>query len=485
MEHNFNPEKCTTALNSIRAVVGEQGWLDDPAKMAAYLTESRGLFQGQALAVVSPSCREEVAEVVRLCNQSEIGIVPQGGNTGRCGGAVPVEGHREIILSLGRMNRIRSTDPLNYTITVEAGCILADIQAAARAVDRLFPLSLGAEGSCQIGGNLATNAGGTNVLRYGNTRDLTLGLEVVLPTGEIWNGLHGLRKDNTGYHLKDLFIGSEGTLGIITAATLKLFPLPRDIQTAMAALSDLDGCVELLARARAASGDAVSTFELISRTGLEFALRHMADCRDPFADPHDWYVLIVFSGTRTNMGMRDLLEAMLAEARQDGLIRDTVLAGSHAQSEALWGLREGMVEAQRFEGGSIKHDVSVPLSRIPEFIRMANERVKQKLPDIRVCAFGHVGDGNIHYNLTQPVGMDKSEFLGMWNRFNRIVHDLVLAMGGSFAAEHGIGRLKVGEMAHYKSATELNLMRKIKRAIDPGGIMNSGKVVPKPGCHEQ
>lgn len=485
MEHYFHSEKFLATLDSIRTVVGKQGWLDEPAKMAAYLTESRGLFQGQALAIVSPSCSEEVAEVVALCNQGGIGIVPQGGNTGRCGGAIPVEGQREIILSLERMNRIRSVDPLNYTITVETGCILTDVQAAAEAVDRLFPLSLGAEGSCQIGGNLATNAGGTNVLRYGNTRDLTLGLEVVLPTGEIWNGLSGLRKDNTGYHLKDLFIGSEGTLGIITAATLKLFPLPKDIQTAMVALNDLDSCVELLALARTASGDMVNTFELISRTGLEFALRHLSGCRDPFADPHEWYVLVVFSGTRPNMGMRDLLEAMLAEAWEDGLVQDAVLAESNAQTEALWGLREGLVEAQRFEGGSIKHDISVPLSRIPEFIRLANDRVRQELPHIRVCAFGHLGDGNIHYNLTQPIGMNKLEFLGMWNHFNRIVHDLALAMGGSFAAEHGIGRLKVGDMAHYKSATELELMRKIKRAIDPGGIMNAGKVVPEPGRHEQ
>jgi len=466
-------------LELVRAVVDEAGWLDEPAAMAPYLTEDRGLFHGRARAVVSPASISEVAAVMRLCNERGIGVVPQGGNTGRCGGAVPQEAGSEIILSLRRMNRIRDIDPLNYTLTVEAGCILADLRAAAERADRFFPLSLGAEGSCQIGGNLATNAGGNNVLRYGNARDLTLGLEVVLPTGEIWDGLTGLRKNNTGYDLKDLFIGAEGTLGIITAAVLRLFPLPKDIQTAWVALRDLDAGIALLARARATSGDAISTFELISRTGLEFALRHTSGCRDPFAIPYDWYVLLVFSGTRPEAGMRERLESMLSEAWEDGQILDAVIAQSKAQANGLWRLREGIVEGQRFEGGSIKHDIAVPVSRVPAFIRTANARVAEELPGIRPCVFGHLGDGNIHYNLSQPLAMDRTEFLGMWGHFNRIVNDIAVALGGSFSAEHGIGRLKVGEMARYKSAIELDLMRRIKVALDPKGIMNPGKVVPR------
>jgi FAD/FMN-containing dehydrogenase len=473
----MNPAE--TALERIRTLVGPRGWLDDPAAMAPYLTETRGLFHGRARAVVSPASTAEVAEVVRLCNDNRIGIVPQGGNTGRCGGAMPDTTGQQIILCLTRLNRIRALDPLNYTLTVEAGCILAAVQAAAAQVDRLFPLSLGAEGSCQIGGNLATNAGGTNVLRYGNARELTLGLEVVLPNGEIWDGLTGLRKNNTGYDLRDLFIGAEGTLGIITAAVLKLFPLPHDVQTAFVALRDLDACIELLARARTASSDAVSTFELLPRIGLQFALDHIPGCRDPFASPYDWYVLLVLSGISPQGGMRAHLETLLSEAWQEGLLQDAVIAVSEAQSLELWKLREGLVEGQRFEGGSIKHDISIPVSRVPEFIRTASERVQRELPGIRVCAFGHVGDGNIHYNLTQPVGMNPETFLALWQPFNHLVHAIAMAMHGSFSAEHGIGQLKVEAMARYKSATELELMRRIKAVLDPNGIMNPGKVLPE------
>ncbi len=468
-----------TACAAIRQVVGASGWLDDPATMSPYLSETRGLFQGQARAVVSPAATAQTAAVVRLCNQHHIGIVPQGGHTGRCGGALPDATGNQIVLSLRRLQRIRALDPANYTMTVEAGCILADIQAAAAQAERLFPLSLGAEGSCQIGGNLATNAGGVNVLRYGNARELTLGLEVVLPTGEIWDGLNSLRKNNTGYDLKDLFIGAEGTLGIITAAVLKLFPLPRDVQTALVALRDLDACIELLAEARNAGGDAVTAFELMPRIGLEFALAHIPGCRDPFAAPYEWYVLLVFSGIRPDSGMRAAVEQLLADSWRTGLIQDATLAASVAQADALWRLRAGLVEGQRFEGGSIKHDIAVPVARAPEFIRRASDRVTQELPSVRVCAFGHVGDGNIHYNLTQPKDMDRKAFLAMWPRFNRIVHDIAVDMHGSFSAEHGIGRLKVEEMARYKSATELALMRTIKTALDPNGIMNPGKVLPQ------
>ncbi len=465
-------------LANIRTIVGNHGWMDDPNAMLPYLVETRGLFQGHALAVVRPDSTSQVAQVVGLCQQAGIGIVPQGGNTGRCGGATPSEHGHEIVLNLSRLKRIRQLDPSNYTITVEAGCILADIQATAANAQRLFPLSLGAEGSCQIGGNLASNAGGTNVLRYGNARDLVLGLEVVLADGQIWDGLTALRKNNTGYDLKDLFIGAEGTLGIITAAVLKLFPQPRDVQTALIALPELEACVELLAQAREASGDTVSTFELMGRTGLDFALRHIPGCRDPMDTPYPWYILLVLSSSRAQASLRDCLEDLLADAYEQGLVMDAVIADSEAQAQGLWQLREGIVEAQRFEGGSIKHDIAVPVSQVPWFIHQANIQVEQLLPGIRVCAFGHVGDGNIHYNLSQPVDMDQAEFLGMWDQFKRIVHDIVAGMNGSFSAEHGIGRLKVGEMARYKSDIELDLMRKLKQALDPKRIMNAGKVVP-------
>ncbi|HYQ90548.1 MAG TPA: FAD-binding oxidoreductase [Candidatus Competibacteraceae bacterium] len=468
-----------TALKRIHHLVGPRGWLEDPAAMAPYLNEARGLFQGRARAVVIPASTAEVASVLRLCNDSRIGVVPQGGHTGRCGGAMPDSTGSQIILSLTRLNRIRALNPLDYTITVEAGCILADVQAAAIRAERLFPLSLGAEGSCQIGGNLATNAGGVNVLRYGNTRELTLGLEVVLADGTVWDGLTGLRKNNTGYDLKDLFIGAEGTLGVITAAVLKLFPLPREVQTALVALHDLEACTELLAQARTASNDALSSFELMPRLGLQFALEHIPGCRDPFERGYDWYVLLVFSGARPDGGLRTAMETLLVESWQAGLIQDAVLAASEAQARELWRLREGLVEGQRFEGGSIKHDISVPVSRVPEFIRAAGDRVRQELPGVRVFAFGHVGDGNIHFNLSQPPGMETERFLALWRHFNAIVHTIAVEMQGSFSAEHGIGRLKTAEMARYKSAIELALMRRLKLALDPNGILNPGKVLPE------
>jgi len=468
-----------STLERIRNLVGARGWLEDPAAMATYLSETRGLFQGRARAVVIPASTAEVAGVLRLCNESRIGVVPQGGHTGRCGGAMPDSTGSQIILSPARLNRIRALDPLDYTITVEAGCILADIQAAAAQAGRLFPLSLGAEGSCQIGGNLATNAGGVNVVRYGNARELTLGLEVALADGAIWDGLTGLRKNNTGYDLKDLFIGAEGTLGVITAAVLKLFPLPREVQTALVALRDLEACTELLAQARSASNDALSSFELMPRLGLQFALDHIPGCRDPFERGYDWYILMVFSGARPDGGLRAALESLLADSWQAGLIQDAVLAASEAQARELWRLREGLVEGQRFEGGSIKHDISVPISRVPEFIRTAGDRVRRELPGVRICAFGHLGDGNIHFNLSQPPEMDQERFLGLWRHFNDIVHTIAVEMHGSFSAEHGIGRLKTAAMARYKSATELRLMRAIKAALDPNGIMNPGKVLPE------
>jgi D-lactate dehydrogenase (cytochrome) len=465
------------ALDRIRAAVGPRGWIVDDAAMAPYLAEERGLFRGRARMVVRPARASEVAEVVQICAGARIAIVPQGGNTGLVGGGVPFERGDAIVLSLGRMNRVRSIDPLNYTITVEAGCVLANIQAAAAEADRLFPLSLGAEGTCQIGGNLSTNAGGIAVLRYGMARDLVLGLEVVLPDGRIWDGLRGLRKDNTGYDLKQLFIGAEGTLGVITAAVLKLFPRPASVETAFAAVPDPAAAIALLARCRGGTGDAITAFELISRRALEMVLRHIPGTADPLSEPHPWYVLIEASSGETGGALRGALEQALADGVEAGLVRDATLAASGDQARALWRLRESITEAQKPEGGSIKHDVSVPVSKVPEFIARASAACEARLPGIRIVAFGHAGDGNIHFNLSQPVGADRAGYLARWAEFNRIVHDIVAGLDGSISAEHGIGRLKRDELIHYKAPVAIELMRTVKRALDPHGIMNPGKVV--------
>jgi D-lactate dehydrogenase (cytochrome) len=351
------------------------------------------------------------------------------------------------------------------------------VQKAAEEADRLFPLSLGAEGSCRIGGNLSTNAGGVAVLRYGNARDLALGLEVVLPDGQVWNGLRGLRKDNTGYDLKQLFIGGEGTLGIITAAVLKLFPRPREIETAFIALSKVEDVMEVFARARAASGDQLTAFELIPRIGIEMTTQHLHALSDPMAGKYPWYVLLEVSSSQTAGGLRTMLENFLAAEMEAGLVVDGVIAASAAQAGELWRIRDGMTEAQGYEGGSIKHDVSVPVSRVADFIIEASAAVSRAIPGIRPVPFGHVGDGNIHFNLSQPLGADKTAYLARWEEMNRIVHDIVAARNGSISAEHGIGRMKVEELTHYKTKVELDLMRKIKAALDPEGIMNPGKVV--------
>ncbi|MGC2856870.1 FAD-binding oxidoreductase [Novispirillum sp. DQ9] len=462
-------------LSAVRDVVGDKGLLTDPAAMEPHLVEERGLFRGAATAVARPATTEEVAAVVRLCAEHDVPIVPQGGNTGLVGGAVSNAG--SLILSTARLNRIRAIDPVNYTITVEAGCILADVQAAAEDKGCLFPLSLGAEGSCHIGGNLASNAGGVNVLRYGNARDLTLGLEVVLADGRVWNGMKALGKDNTGYALKHLFVGGEGTLGIITAAVLKLYPAPAETQTALLAVEDIDLVTVLLQKARAMSGDAVTAFELIHRFGMELATRHLDGITDPFEAPHPWYVLVEFSTSRPNADLRSLFEAFLESAFEDGIISDGVIAESLDQTETLWRLREGLPEAQKHEGASIKHDVAVPVGRVPEFLTRAMDAVTAAMPGLRPCPFGHVGDGNIHFNLTQPVGMDPKEYLGHWEEMNRIVHDIVVEMEGSISAEHGVGQLKVDEIVHYKSPVEIDLLRAVKKALDPQGILNPGKMV--------
>ena len=461
--------------NRLAAIVGPGNVLTEASDLTPYLVEERGLYRGSARAVVRPGCTAEVAEVVRLLAAEGIAMVPQGGNTGLCGGGVPADG--AVVVSTERLNRIRDLDPVDFTLTAEAGCVLATLQEAADQAGCLFPLSLGAEGSCRIGGNLSTNAGGVNVLRYGNTRDLVLGLEVVLPDGRVWNGLKRLRKDNTGYDLKQLFIGAEGTLGIVTACVLKLFPKPQEVQTALVAVSDPKAAVVAMARARRASGDAVTACELVPRIGLELGIKHVAGVRDPFDRSYPWYLLIELSSSRPG-GLRAALEGVLTEALDEGLAADAVLAESGEQRKSLWRIREGVPEAQKKEGGSIKHDVAVAVSRVPELIERATLAAQEALPGVRVVAFGHLGDGNIHFNLTQPEGADKAAFLGEWERLNRVVHDIVVAMEGSISAEHGIGRLKRGELAHYKDAVDIDLMRRIKSAIDPQGVMNPGKVVP-------
>jgi len=464
-------------LDRLIDIVGANACISDAGAMAPYLHEERGLYKGKAALVVRPGTTAELAQVVATCAAAKVPIVPQGGNTGLCGGAAPHEDASEVIVSLGRMNKVRAVDATNFTITVEAGCILADVQRAAADQNCLFPLSLGAEGSCQIGGNLATNAGGINVLRYGNARDLVLGLEVVLPDGRIWNGLRALGKDNTGYALRQLFVGSEGTLGIITAAVLKLFPRPTETATAMCALNTLDDASKLLNRARAVSGDAVTAFELIPRIGLEMCMRHIAGVTDPLQTPHPWYVLMEFSTSRPDASVRASFETLLETAFGEEIIVDAVIAESLEQRNNLWRIRESLPEAQKHEGGSIKHDVSVPVSLVPRFITEGSQLIAQHFPGARPVPFGHLGDGNIHFNITQPVGADKATYLAQWTDMNRVVHDLVVSMNGSISAEHGIGKLKVEEMKHYKDPVELDLMRRIKRAIDPANLMNPGKVV--------
>ena len=464
------------ALDRIKTVVGPKGWTEDAELIAPHLVEPRGLYRGGTRLLVRPAATAEVAEIVRICAAARLAIIPQGGNTGLVGGQVPPAERDNIILELGRMNRVRALDAANFTMTVEAGCILAQVQQRAAEADRLFPLSLGAEGSCQIGGNLSTNAGGIAVLRYGNVRDLCLGLEVVLPDGEIWDGLRGLRKDNTGYDLKQLFIGGEGTLGIVTAAVLKLFPKPREIETAFLALDRIEDVMALFARARAATADQLTAFELIPRAGLDLALRHLPDIIDPLAERHPWYALVELSSSESGSGIRGLLERLLEEAVAGGLIADGTIAASGVQARELWKIREGIVEAQLYSG-SIKHDVSVPVSKVAQFILRATTAVEARLPGIRPIAFGHVGDGNIHFNLTQPEGYDKAAYLARWQEFNDIVHRIVRELSGSISAEHGVGRLKVEEIAQCKPAIEIELMRRVKRALDPLGIMNPGKVV--------
>ncbi len=457
----------------LRKVVGAARVLTSAADVAPYCTDWRGRYTGQASCVVLPGTTEEVSAVVRICAGVGTAIVPQGGNTGLCGGATPTGG--EVLIVLTRLNRVRAVDADNNSITVEAGCTLHAVQQAAQEIDRLFPLSLAAEGSATIGGNLATNAGGVQVLRYGNARELTLGLEVVLADGRIWNGLRALRKDNTGYDLKHLFIGAEGTLGLITATTLKLFPRPRTHAVAWVAVPDPGAAVRLLGRLRDAAGDNVTAFEIVGRPALELVLRHIPDARDPLAGKPAWQVLIELSAARDDLAAT--LEMTLQNAAQDGVIGDAVLAASEAQTVALWALRENVSEAQKIEGVSIKHDIAVPVSRIAEFIARADAALLAGFPQVRIVCFGHIGDGNLHYNLSRPDAQSNAGFIAQTESVNRIVHDLVNELGGSISAEHGLGQLKREEVLRYKSGTEMDMMRAVKAALDPRGLMNPGKLL--------
>ncbi|MFK8252130.1 FAD-binding oxidoreductase [Ancylobacter terrae] len=461
-------------LADVTGRLGARHVLTAPEDMAPYLVEERGLYHGRTPAVVRPGSTEEVAYVVAACAAAGVSIVPQGGNTGLVGGQVPFG---EVLLSLGRLDRIREVDPIDMTMTVEAGCTLDAVHHAAEAEGCLFPLHIASQGSCRIGGNLATNAGGTAVLRYGNAKELVLGLEVVLADGRAWNGLRRLRKNNAGYDLKQLFLGTEGTLGIITAAVLKLFPQPAQRATAFAGVASPEEALKLLRRFRGEAGDALTTFELMAHFGLETVLKHMPGTVRPMAQDYPWYVLVELSAPTRAFDLAGLMETTLGAAFEAEEVLDAVIAASGAQADGLWRLREDMSEAQKYEGGSIKHDVSVPVSRVPAFLRRALEAVETAMPGIRPCPFGHVGDGNIHFNLSQPVGMEKAAFIAQWEHFNRIVHDIVVDMDGSIAAEHGIGRLKQQELAHYGDPVGLDLMRRLKSALDPDGRLNPGKVL--------
>ena len=457
--------------------IGASQVLTAPEDTAPYLTDWRRRFIGRAQAVVLPSTAGEVAAVVSACSDQRVPIVPQGGNTGLVGGATPDASGDAIVLSLKRLNRVREVDAINGTITVEAGCVLHDVQQAAHDAGRLFPLSLAAEGTATIGGNLSTNAGGTQVLRYGNARELALGLEVVLPSGEIWNGLRGLRKDNTGYDLRNLFIGAEGTLGVITAACLKTFPLPRAQVTALFALDAVVPALALLALAESSAGQTLTAFEFFSATCLQLVTRHFPDQRSPFERTHEQYVLLELSDHEDEQHAAALLQALAEQALDKQLIADAVIAQSAAQSRSLWMLRELISEAQAREGNNIKHDISVPISSIARFIDETDSLLAQRFPGIQMVTFGHLGDGNLHYNVSAPANMSNDRFFAQQPAIYECVHDQVTRFSGSISAEHGIGQLKRDENARYKSIVELNLMRAIKRTLDPLNIMNPGKVL--------
>ncbi|MGN6515764.1 MAG: FAD-binding oxidoreductase [Rhizomicrobium sp.] len=455
----------------LKNAAGAKGWSEDYAEIAPRLEEWRGKYHGHAALLLKPDTTERVARILSICNETRTPIVPQGGNTGLVGGQIPF--HGEILLSLARLNRIRHVDPPGMSMAAEAGATLAAVQDAADKADRLFPLSIASEGTATIGGNVSTNAGGVHVLKYGNTRELVLGIEVVLADGRVLDMLRTLRKDNTGYDLKQLFIGAEGTLGVVTAVALKLFAKPAEKVTALIAVRDVQAAVDLLSRLQDGTGGAMSAFELMPRIGLDFVLAHIPGTSDPLAAPSSWYVLAEASGG-ANSHLEEMMEGALSSSN---LVADAVIAKSETQRAALWKLRETMSEAQKPEGGSIKHDVSVPIKDIPAFLKDGIAAVERMVPGVRPVPFGHLGDGNIHFNFTVPKGGDNAAFLARWNEIQDAVHDIVNRYHGSISAEHGLGVMKVHEIERYKSAAELEVMRNIKRTFDPNNILNPGKVV--------
>jgi len=469
------PRKADAAtLAELRAVVGADGWRAEPQDLAPYVQDFLIRYQGSTPLVLLPRSTAQVAAILSICDREEIAVVPQGGNTGYCGGATPDESGTQVVVALGRMNRLRSVDAANDTMVVEAGVTLAEAQEAARLADRLFPLSLGSEGTAQIGGNLSTNAGGTAVLRYGMMRDLVLGLEVVLADGRVLAGLQGLRKDNTGYDLKSLFIGAEGTLGVITAACLKLFPRPTDVATALLGVDSPGQALDLLARLRRATGDQISTFELMPRRAIELTIRHVPGVADPLGVAAPWFVLVELGSPNPAANLAGLLGEELDRASAAGR---ALLAVSGPQSLAMWKLRESIPAAQRRHGASLKHDVSVPISALPRLIDAGTALAERLVPEGEVIAYGHAGDGNLHFNVSQREGADRGAFLGRKAALEEAMFDLVASLGGSFSAEHGIGRLRVAQFARRCDPVELSAMRAVKRALDPKGLMNPGKVL--------
>jgi FAD/FMN-containing dehydrogenase len=469
------PALSPDLIERLRAIVGPAHVLTDPDQQLPYVRELRDLYRGRAGAVLRPGSTGEVSRILALASEHAVPVVPQAGNTGLVGGQVPM--HGEVVLSVARLKRVRAVDPAGFTMTVEAGLTLAEARAAADAAGRLFPLSLPSEGTCRIGGNLATNAGGVGVLAYGNARQLVLGLEVVLADGRVWNGLSALKKDNTGYDLRDLFIGSEGTLGVITAAVLKLFPRPAETATGFVALPSIEAALPLFGLAQEAAGQSLTAFEVMAGSALAMVLKHAAGTRDPFPARHPWYALIEVSGFAPDGAAERLLTGVLETAAGRGLLRDATIAGSLTQQRDFWRLRESYSESQRPEGDSVKTDVSVPTHSIPEFIARADAAVARVCPGARPVPLSHFGDGNVHYNVSQPVGWPKGRFIERWDAVSGAVHAIVLELGGSISAEHGIGRMKREELARVKDPVALDLMRRIKAALDPKGILNPGKVL--------
>ncbi len=459
--------------DKLKTIVGPKGWSTDAEVLAPHLLERRGTRSGKALIMVSPDSTEQVSKIVAGCAQDGTALVPQGGNTSLCGGAIPDDTGDQVLLSLSRLNKIRSVDPDDFSLVAEAGCILTNVQTAAAEVNRIFPLSLGAEGSCQIGGNLATNAGGINVLRYGTARQQVLGLEVVLADGTIWNGLRSLRKDTAGYDMKQVFIGSEGTLGIITAATLKMYPDPGPKVTAWIAMESALHAVQLLASLREQFADQILAFELMSDRCLRFVQRHITDVSQPFKDNYPWYVLLDVAVR----GRQEILETALATAIEGGIGVDAIIAKNAKEAEQFWRIRHSISDAQRFEGANLKHDISVPISQIDTFLTKGQALVEAWTPGARLVAFGHVGDGNLHYNVAQPIGADAEEFLKFGKELTGAIYELVDELDGSFSAEHGIGVLKKAILVQYRGSAEIGLMRALKKALDPRNILNPGKVI--------